>query len=279
MSSAHDSYALRWGPAWLFCPGDRPGRFAKAAAAADLVILDLEDAVTIDAKSAARAAVVAASVDLDPDRTIVRVNAIGTTFGQEDLRALATTPLRTIMLPKAHAAGQLDELEDFSVIPLCETAAGVLAAPQLAAHPRSIALTWGGQDLAADLGASPLDTAGRMGTTAAWARTAVRFAAAAAGIPAVDTVWVDLDDVDGLAAETSDAADAGYHAKLVIHPLQVPTVQAAFAPSSEEVAAARRIVRAASDAAASGRGVVQMDGKMIDAPVVARARNLLARAR
>lgn len=279
MSSGHDRSGLHAaGSAWLFCPGDRPDRFKKAAMAADLMILDLEDAVTADAKRTARAAIVSASSTLDPNRTIVRVNPSDTPSGREDLLALAATPLSTIMLPKAHTTAQLDVLDGFSVVPLCETATGVLAASQLASHPRSVALAWGGQDLALDLDASPLGADGSLHPTAVWARMAVRFAAASARVPAIDTVWVDLEDEEGLASEARSAADAGYHAKLVVHPRQVATVRAAFAPAASEVAMARRIVAAAQDAAARGTGTIQVEGGMVDAPIVARAHRVIARA-
>lgn len=263
------------GPAWLFCPGDRPDRFAKAADAADAVVLDLEDAVAPDRKDAARDAVVQASRSLDPRRTIVRVNPPGGPWGDRDLAAIRTTRLRTVMLPKAESTAAFTAAADLAVIALCETAAGVLAAASLAADPRCVAVAWGGQDLAHDLASEPLGPDGRLHPTGRFAREQVRFAAAAAGRAAIDTVRVDLDDEEGLAREATAAASAGFHAKLVIHPRQVSPVRVAFRPTDQEITEARRIVDAAHAAAAEGRGVVLLDGRMVDRPVVARAERVL----
>ena len=150
--TAHEPLPL--GPALLFCPGDRPDRFAKAAARADAVILDLEDAVAPGRKQAAREAV--AAHELDPARTIVRVNPPGAADFTTDVDALASLRPRWVMLPKAGATAEVGRLvaalPSAKVIVLCETARGILAAPALAAHPDVVALMWGGEDLVADLG-------------------------------------------------------------------------------------------------------------------------------
>lgn len=262
-------------PALLFCPGDRPDRFAKALAAADGLVIDLEDAVSASAKNAARAAVCDAVGELDPARVIVRINAPGSPWIDGDLEALAATPLRTLMVPKVDAPATLAAVDASSMVAMCESAAGVLAAASIAAHPNCVALAFGGQDLALSLQSDPLDGDGRLHATGTWARHTVRFAAAAAGIDAIDTARLDLEDEEGLATESRGAASAGFHAKLAIHPRQVPTIRDAFRPSADEVAHAHRVLRAARLAEDDGRSVVVLDGELIDSPVVSRARRVV----
>ena len=139
------------GPALLFCPADRPDRYAKALAAADGVILDLEDGVGPDGKDAARAAL--AATDLDPARVIVRVNATGTAEHAADMAALRGTGYRTVMLPKSESRAQLDGLGgDWKVIALCEMPAGIVGAAEIAAAPNVTAVMWGAEDLIAAIG-------------------------------------------------------------------------------------------------------------------------------
>jgi citrate lyase subunit beta/citryl-CoA lyase len=263
------------GPAILFCPGDRPDRFAKAAARADAVILDLEDAVAPEDKPAARASVLDALPSLDPARTIVRINALDSPWGHDDagaLRALAAPPL--VMLPKARAAADLDALAPLAVIALCETAEGVLAAPSIARAATCAGLMWGSEDLVADLGGRPgRGPDGRYRAVLEHARSTVLLAAAAAGRPAIDTVLVDLDDLDTLRADAEYAAAAGFTAKACVHPDQVDPVRAAFAATPAEVEWATGVLRAAEGRA----GVFRHRGRMIDAPVLAAARAVLAR--
>ncbi|MGO2741633.1 MAG: HpcH/HpaI aldolase/citrate lyase family protein, partial [Cellulosimicrobium funkei] len=204
------------GPALLFCPGDRPDRFAKAADRADAVILDLEDAVAPHAKDAARRAVVEASATLDPARTVVRVNPVGTPEHALDVAALADTRLRTVMVAKAGpellaSLGALaTTLPGVRVLALCETAAGVVAAPELARRPEVVALMWGAEDLVASLGGtSSRRPDGTYRDVARHARAAVLLAAGAAGKAAVDAVHLDVGDLDGLRAEAEDAAASG----------------------------------------------------------------------
>ena len=138
------------GPALLFCPADRPDRYGKALAAADAVILDLEDGVGAEGKNAARAALAAS--ELDPARVIVRVNATGTAEHAADLAALRRTGYRTVMLPKSESRAQLNEFGDnWHVVALCETALGVVNASEIAASPNVIAVMWGAEDLIASM--------------------------------------------------------------------------------------------------------------------------------
>ena len=262
--------SLDLGPALLFCPADRPDRYAKAAERSDAVILDLEDAVAPEDKVDGRRALL--EHPLDPATTIVRVNALDTDDHALDLAALEQTAYRTIMLAKAVG---VHGLEGYSVIALCETAAGVLAAETLAAQPHVVALMWGAEDLVASLGGSSSrhDDA-HYRDVAVHARARVLLAAGAHGKAAIDAVHLDIADLEGLGAEARDAAAQGFAATACIHPSQVETVRAAYRPSEAEVAGARRVVAAAAGAA----GVFVLDGRMIDEPVVRHARRVLQRA-
>ena len=268
---------LRSSPVWMFCPGDRPDRYARALALADVAILDLEDAVAPERKSQAREALMTAASDLDPERVIVRVNTSGTEEEDADLAMLEHSELRTVMMPKAVSVEQVERLVDFEVVALCETAAGIAAATQIASAVNCVAITWGAQDLAVDLNAVAIrDSQGGLLPFAEHARTSVRYAAAVAGIPAYDTVWIDIDDLDGVAAEARLAAHQGFAGKMVIHPRQLDPVREAFRPTEQQVAAAERVMAAAR---ARGPGAVAVGGQMLDGPVVEQARRTLDRAR
>lgn len=263
--------AFDLGPALLFCPADRPERFAKAADRSDAVILDLEDAVAPADKAAAREALV--STPLDPERTIVRVNPAGTEALDLDLAALQATEYRYVMLAKAEELpGALD---DYSVIALCETALGVLSAPAIAAAPNVVGLMWGSEDLIASLGGTSARFAdGHFRAVSLHARSAVLLAAGAYGKAAIDTVFVDIANAAGMAAAARDAAASGFAATACIHPSQVAVVREAYAPSAEEVAFARAVLAQAEHEA----GVFTFDGRMIDEPVLRHARKVLSRA-
>jgi len=272
------------GPALLFCPGDRPDRFGKAADRADGVILDLEDAVAAHAKDAARRAVVEASATLDPARTVVRVNAVGTPEHALDVAALADTRLRTVMVPKAgpELLGTLGALATtlpgVRVLALCETAAGVLAAPELARREEVVGLMWGAEDLVASLGGTSSRRAdGAYRDVARHARASVLLAAGAAGKAAVDAVHVDVADLDGLRAEAEDAAASGFAATACIHPSHVPVIRAAYAPTPQQVAAARALLAAAAANPGGPDAVFTFEGRMVDGPVLRHAEAVLRR--
>ncbi|CAM3504495.1 CoA ester lyase [Occultella aeris] len=263
---------IAWGPALLFCPADRPDRFAKAAERADAVILDLEDAVAPERKARARAALRAER--LDPTRTIVRVNAVGSPEFEADLEAVVGTDYRTVMLAKTESPAQVARLGGFEVVALCETARGVVAAPEIAAVPAVRALMWGAEDLLASLGG----TSSRAGDggyrdVARAARSAVLLAAGAHGKAAIDAVHLDIADLDGLAAEAADATASGFSATACIHPGQVGTIRAAYRPGPGQVAWAREVLAAASDQP----GVFRHKDQMVDEPVLRQARTVLAR--
>lgn len=262
------------GPAILFCPADRPDRYDKAASRADAVILDLEDAVLPADRPAARRAL--AEHPLDPATTIVRINPAGTADVAEDLAALAATPYRTVMLAKTEGAAAVESVGGrFSVIALCETASGVLAAPEIAAHPATVALMWGAEDLVASLGGTASrDASGRYRALAVHARSTVLLAAGASGVAAIDSVYLDIADLDGLAAEVQDAAASGFAATACIHPGQVDTIRRGYAPSEEEIGYATAVLVAAETAA----GVFRFEGRMVDEPVLRNARSVVRRS-
>ena len=270
------------GPALLFCPADRPDRYAKALAAADGVILDLEDAVSADNKDTARTALVAAVPD--PARVIVRVNPAGTPEHAADLAALRPTGYRRIMLAKTETGAQLAELaelgDDWQVVALCETARGIVNAAEIAAAPNVIALMWGAEDLIASMrGRTSRYPDGRYRDVARHARSTVLLAASACGKAAIDAVYVDIPDLDGLAAESEDAAASGFSLKGCIHPTQAAVVRKAFQADEAQIAWARRVLAAVRDASAQDKGVLKVDGQMIDAPLIRQAEAILASLR
>lgn len=261
-----------FGPALLFCPADRPERYEKALAAADLAILDLEDAVAAADKDRARAAL--REHPVDPERSIVRVNPAGTAAFAADLVALRGTGYRTLMLAKTEAAAQLDGLAaaGFEVVALCETARGIQRAEEIAQHPAAVALMWGAEDLVASMGGrSSRRSDGAYHDVARHARSRVLLAAKAAGCHAVDAVHLDIADLDGLRQEALDAVQVGFDATACIHPSQVPVVRRAHTASDQDRDWAVRVLRAAE----GEPGVFRFESRMIDEPVLRQARKIL----
>ena len=265
----------------LFVPANRPDRYEKAAATgADAVILDLEDSVPAGEKAAARDAIHGAwsKVAAPGPPIVVRVNSHASGFFEDDLAALrGLDPAPAIVLSKAESAAQVgrvrDALRSCAVIPLIETAQGLDAIGAIAAAPGVARLAIGHLDFMADTGIRCSDGEPELAPL----RFAVAIATRVADLaPAIDGVTVQIDDERRLREDCARARRFGFGAKLCIHPRQVAIVQAAFAPTDEELAWARRVVEA--DAAAGGRAV-QVDGRMVDLPVVSLARLTLARAR
>ncbi|WP_104139627.1 MULTISPECIES: CoA ester lyase [unclassified Cryobacterium] len=261
------------GPALLFCPADRPDRYAKAVERADAVILDLEDAVAPAARADARRALI--EHPLDPMRTIVRINPADTADFALDLAALERTEYRDVMLAKTVSFGQVELLDAFRVIALCETAAGVISASEIAAARNVVALMWGAEDLVASLGGtSSRFPDGRYRDVARQARSQVLLAARAHDKAAIDTVHLDITDTVGLSDEAVDAVASGFTATACIHPSQVEVIRSAYQPTAAEVDYALGLL----EAAASVRGVFQHEGRMIDGPVLRHAEAVLRRA-
>jgi len=259
---------------YLFVPGDRPERIAKAlASGADAVIVDLEDAVAPASKLAARDAVAGVLDATQP--LVLRINGADTAFFGDDARLAAHPAVAAVMLPKASAAEAVAMLRAACgakpVLALIESAAGVDNAAALARTEGVARLVFGSIDLQLDLDIADDDLA-----LLAF-RSQLVLASRVANLPApVDGVTTALDDAARIDAEARRARSLGFGAKLCIHPRQVPIVNAAFSPSEAELTWARRVVDAAS---AAGGAAVAVDGRMVDAPVLARARRLLAARR
>nr|WP_245162050.1 CoA ester lyase [Brevibacterium marinum] len=260
------------GPAWLFVPGDQPERFAKAVAAADLAIIDLEDAVRAEDKAGAREALAAAEL-LDPRQICVRINGFGTDHIEADLALVRALGIGTVMLPMAESDQPFDSLDGLTVIALVETARGVMEAAHIAAHPHVSALALGSADLQLDLrGRSRPDSHARFDDLLGFARAQLLFAARAADIAVIDSVHIALDDAPGLAREAAVAAIYGFDGKLAIHPTQVQAVRTAFAPTPDELGWARTVV---AEARSRSEGAFALDGELIDEVVIRRAEMLL----
>ena len=260
------------GPALLFCPADRPDRFSKAAAAADMVILDLEDGVNAGDRVVARAAVIENL--LDPQRTILRVNPVDSVDFALDLETLDQTPYSLVMLAKTESAEHVQALAGRDVIALCETAKGVLASSSIAAADSTVALMWGAEDLLASLGGRSSRTGeGHYREFARYARSQVLLSARAHGRVAIDAIHLAIADAEGLRDEARDAAASGFGATACIHPSQVEVVRDAYRPTDDEVAWASGVLRAAS----GERGVFRYEGRMIDAPLLRHAERILSR--
>jgi citrate lyase subunit beta / citryl-CoA lyase len=261
------------GPAWLFCPADRPERFEKAAAAADVVILDLEDGVAAKDREAARRALI--ETPLDPDRTVVRINPSATADHQLDLEALKRTSYTTVMLAKTESVQQVSALLPLDVVVLIETPLGALHVVELSRLGNAIALMWGAEDLFAVLGGTAnRHVDGTYRDVARHVRSQTLLAAKAYGCMALDSVFIDIKDLDGLRDEVDDAVAVGFDAKVAIHPSQVAVIRAGYAPTAEQVEWARHVLAAARDE----RGVFQYEGLMVDAPVLRRAERIVALA-
>ncbi|KAA0018408.1 HpcH/HpaI aldolase/citrate lyase family protein [Antrihabitans cavernicola] len=261
------------GPGWLFCPADRPERFAKAAAAADVVILDLEDGVSAGDKAAARQALI--DTPLDPNSTVVRVNSADTDDFALDLAAVEQTAYRLIMLPKCESPEQVALLSPREVIVLIESPLGALTVVQSIQADNAIGVMWGAEDLIAGLaGNASRGADGLYRSVPQQVRSTTLLAAKAYGRFALDSVYVDIKDLGGLRTETDDAVAVGFDGKVAIHPTQVAVIKEAYAPTADELAWAKRVLAAV----ANERGVFAFEGKMVDAPVLRHAERIVHRA-
>jgi citrate lyase subunit beta/citryl-CoA lyase len=258
---------------WLYVPGDRPDRIAKALAGpADAVIIDLEDAVAAAAKDEARQTVL--DTLTGGARAFIRINAPGTPAGEADIKALAPATPAGVRVPKCEDPDELRRVADalgVPVYPVLESALGVENALALAtAHPLVAGISLGEADLAADL-----RVAG--GDALSWPRSRVVVAARAAGLPSpVQSVWTAVRDLDGLRASTEAGRQAGFFGRSVIHPAQIPVVHEVCAPDPAETAWASELLdRLATDGSAAW---IDHKGQFVDAAIVARARWVLALA-
>jgi citrate lyase subunit beta/citryl-CoA lyase len=283
----------------LFVPADSARKLDKAMrSGADVLIVDLEDSIALDAKAKARESAVAflkgALMSAERPYLMVRVNGLQTGLTDADLDAVAPAKPDAIMLPKAeggaavvHADAKLAVREaqcglpdgHTKILPIAtETAAAMFLAGTFAgASARLMGLTWGAEDLSAELGAQAnRDSEGRFLDPYRLARTLCLVGASAAGVPAIDTVFVDFRDSTGFRRECEEACRDGFVGKMAIHPAQVPIINEVFTPSAEAIARAQSIVDAF--ASSPGAGVVGIGGVMYDRPHLVRAKQLLGRA-
>ena len=276
----------------LFVPGHQARFYEKLAEfKPDATILDLEDAVPPAEKPAARQMVrerlggpLLAGLGV-----FVRVNAVGSPFFRDDVRTIVGAGLDGIFVPKIDTDQQLREvnmllaqaevraglrLGAVRLVPILETVVGVLRAEGLArAAPRVLAIAFGAEDFTLDLGVERTAE----GLETRYPRAHVALAARAAGVLALDTPWTDIADQDGLLREARDARQLGFAGKQAIHPGQIGTINEVFTPSARELDHARRVIAAYDEAVARGTGAINLDGKLIDVPMVERARRLLDR--
>lgn len=283
----------------LFVPADSARKLNKAmSSGADALIIDLEDSIALDSKARARDSAAAflkdAMANTQRPYLIVRVNGLQTGLTDADLDAITPAKPDAIMLPKAeggaaivHAAAKLavreaqSDLPDshIKILPIAtETAAALFMVGTFAgARARLIGMTWGAEDLSAELGArANRDEQGRFLDPYRLARSLCLAGAAAAAVPAIDTVFVDFRNDAGFRRECEEACRDGFVGKMAIHPAQVPIINDVFTPSADAIAHAQTVV--AAFAAAPGAGVVGIGGVMYDRPHLARAKQLLARA-
>lgn len=264
----------------LYVPASNARAMEKARGlAADAILFDLEDAVSSDAKPAARAALAEAlGGDFGHRQRIIRINGLETDWGAEDARAAAQSAPDGVLLPKVDGPAQLEALAGITgELPLwamIETPLGVLNAPAIAAHPRLAGLVFGGNDLAKDLRAR--DVPGRAPLLGAL--QAVLLAARAHGKVALDGVFNAFRDAEGFAEEARQGRDFGFDGKTLIHPAQIAPANEIFAPDAAQIAEARRIVAAFEAAMAEGQGVAVLEGRIIESLHVETARATLAQA-
>lgn len=278
---------------WLFTPGDSPAKMAKAMnSAADVVLIDLEDAIAPDAKVATRALVhdfLAGHPDRR-DRLWVRINPLDSGLALADLAAIMPARPGGIMLPKACGRADVERLDHYLsafeaahgitdgstpvIVIITETAEAMFHTADYRGAPRVVAVSWGAEDLADALGASRNSHAdGSYRFTYELARSLALIGAAAAGVSAIETIHGDFSDLEGLRARAEGVRADGFRGMLAIHPAQVDVINAAFTPGAEELAEAREIV--ALFAAHPGKGTIGWKGRMLDRPHLSRARRLL----
>jgi citrate lyase beta subunit len=280
--------------ALLYMPGDSRRKIEKALTlGVDSICMDLEDGVALSQKHAAREVVaeVLATLNFGQSEVLVRINRFGSGLEADDLTSTLPGHPDAFVLPKVENArevrwldGQITQAEQLwgwheggiGIIAMLETARGVVNLKEICtASPRLQALIFGAEDLAGDIGAVRTPSA----LEVFYARAAVVTYAAAHDLQAIDMVYTDYNDTEGLARESKQGAQMGYAGKQAIHPNQVEPIQAAFTPSAEMIAHAQRVVEAFLAHQASGTGAFALDGKMVDAPVVKAAEQVLAKAR
>ena len=265
----------------LYIPGSKPRALEKARTlAVDAIIFDLEDAVAVEEKLAARAVLVQTlrEADYGSRARIVRINGFDTPWGRDDVAALAGVAVEAILIPKVNRPADLQAVAKMvpgvALWAMMETAAGILGAAAIAAHPRLVGMVMGTNDLARELGARfrPDRLALQAGLGLCL------LAARAQGRIIIDGVYNAYRDDAGLATECAQGRDLGFDGKTLIHPAQLAIANAAFAPSEAEIELARRQIAAFDDATAKGLGVAVVDGQIVENLHIVTARQMLAKA-
>jgi citrate lyase subunit beta/citryl-CoA lyase len=284
VSDALRSTSARWRSV-LFAPANRPELVAKLPRSSpDVVVLDLEDAVPATEKPAARAMARAGAQTLlaleSGPAVIVRVNAPGTEWFDDDLREAPVPGLAGVIVPKLETLDEADRAAtaldraacaDVGIVAGIETARGVADARTLLVHERIVACYFGAEDFTVDMGGVRRDD----NLEVLFPRAQVALAARLAGVPALDIVVAAFTDEERFRREAAEARALGYAGKLCIHPSQVPLANAAFVPGADEVERARRLLAAYDAAVAEGRAAIAFEGQMVDEPLAARARAVL----
>ena len=274
----------------LFVPGNNPAMVKDAHIyGSDSIIFDLEDAVSLQEKDAARWLVKCSleALDYGTIERVVRVNGLDTPWVEADVRAMVAAGIEVVRLPKTESAEDMRTLEGMvaaaerdcgreagsvRLMAAIESPLGVINAYAIAgASPRMVAIALSAEDFVTSM----KTTRSREGVELAEARGRIVVAAKAAGIMAIDTVFTDVNDDEGFAREVALIKQMGFDGKSVINPNQIPPVHAAYAPKPEEIQKARRVLAAAMEAEARGSGVASLDGRMIDKPIVERAQRVL----
>ncbi|SDJ97168.1 HpcH/HpaI aldolase/citrate lyase family protein [Natronincola ferrireducens] len=277
----------------LFMPGNNPSMLQSAGIlGADSIILDLEDAVSITEKDAARILVRNAikNVDFYDSEVVVRINPLSSGFGLKDAEEIGRVKPDAIMVTKAteedvatvcEILTKVEKEEGFEegsikLFPLIETAYGLENIHSIIkSSPRVIGILLGAEDLTADLGIKRT----REGEEIFYARSKVAAACRTHKVDAIDTPFADMNDCQGFAKDINRAKSLGMTGKAAINPRQVDTIHEIFAPSEEEIKYAQRVIHAMEEAQAEGKGVFSLDGKMVDAPIIARAENVVKKAK
>lgn len=279
--------------ALLYMPGDDWKKIVKATTlGVDCICMDMEDGVAVSRKAEARVTIAKALRELDfgASEKLARVNSIGSGWERDDIDAVLPFRPDGIVIPKVESREQVEwgsrlieaaelkygwTLNSIRMLVGVETALGILNLKEIAAHPRLDGIIFGGEDYAASVGARRT----REAVELLYARQAVVAACAAFGLQAIDIVYIDFKDAEGLRLEAEQGAGFGFSGKQIIHPNQVEVTQTAFTPSEKMIEEARRIVETFEASQKEGKGAYALDGKMIDMPLLKNAQKTLARAR
>lgn len=280
--------------ALLYMPGDDRRKIEKAATlGVDCICMDMEDGVAITRKAEARAVIAEAMKDLEfgNSERCIRINSFGSGFEKFDLAAAVATNPDTIVVPKVETAEQVRSISEYietyelsskmkvgsiGLLVGVETAKGILNLKEIAGSDKRLeAVIFGAEDFAASVGA----TRTREATEVLYARSAVVIACAANDLQAIDMVFIDFRDIEGLRLEAEQGARLGFSGKQIIHPNQVTAVQEAFTPSPEAIEYAQRVVNSFAASQKEGKGAFALDGKMIDMPLLKNAQKVLVRAK